>query len=431
MLRIGLFVALGAMLSLGCASPRSGMSDYGLLLHEYQRVEQVRRERAQLLETLVARVQLEHARPNHTPTDPTTLDVLVISGGGAYGAFGAGFIYAWGNEARAADAMPEFDIVTGVSTGALIAPFAFLNGRNVHPCACHGGALDKGDSEHVLGIYNGLGPRFAAFRGITALLPWSDGMYDTSRLRSKIESEMCTHLLDRLAAGHREHRTLLVGATDADLAQIRIWNLSEIASTEAPAAERTRRIRDVLLASAAIPAAFNAVEIDQHLYVDGGAREQLFLGADPAFVRELHARLLVQGIPFPRVRLWVVVNNKLALDPRITSRGWVDVARRSIENLVNSSTLFSLRDLYYFCEYANSVCPDYDFEMRFVCIPDYYTVEESDDLFDPRMIGNLTRLGLKLGAAPDVWCTEPPGLLTNKESDRCPGQPSGLAGAAP
>ena len=57
-----------------------------------------------------------------------TSNYLSLSGGGDNGAFGAGLLVGWTEQGS----RPEFNLVTGISTGALIAPFAYL-GKDYDP----------------------------------------------------------------------------------------------------------------------------------------------------------------------------------------------------------------------------------------------------------------------------------------------------------
>jgi predicted acylesterase/phospholipase RssA len=136
---------------------------------------------------------------------------LVLSGGGARGAFAAGVLRGWSE----AHTRPEFDVVTGVSTGALIAPFAFL-----------GPAYD----DRLEAIYTNIDDHDVFRRRPLAGLLWADSLADPTPLRNKISAEVTPDLLDRIAAEHRKGRRLYVATTDLDTKQQVVWDLGAIAA---------------------------------------------------------------------------------------------------------------------------------------------------------------------------------------------------------
>ena len=189
---------------------------------------------------------------------------LAISGGGDNGAYGAGFLNGW----TAAGTRPEFKVVTGISTGALIAPFAFLGPKYDH-------VLEK--------VYTTSSQKdIFKKRGIAAWL-FGDSMADTRPLASVIESYVTRALLDEIAAEYAKGRILLVGTTNLDSLEPVIWNMTAIAASQDPRA--VPLFRSILLASASIPGAFPPVMIDvnldgakyQEMHVDGGTIAQVFL----------------------------------------------------------------------------------------------------------------------------------------------------------
>jgi predicted acylesterase/phospholipase RssA len=189
-------------------------------------------------------------------------DFLAISGGGGDGAFAAGFLTGWTRSGL----RPQFEVVTGVSTGALAAPFAFLGPQ-------YDGVLKAvftkyGDSDLVID------------RGIFGFL--GSSRYDTAPLKRLIEQYMTDDVLNAIAREYSKGRRLVVQTTNIDAQRPVIWDLSAIAASQQP--DRRDLIVRVLLASSAIPAAFPPVRIRvnvngrtyDELHVDGGVTAQLF-----------------------------------------------------------------------------------------------------------------------------------------------------------
>jgi hypothetical protein len=196
------------------------------------------------------------------PLPPTHF--LAISGGGDDGAFGSGVLVGWTD----AGDRPQFDIVTGVSTGSLIAPFAFL-----------GPAYDP----QLRQVYTTISPDdIFVRRGIIGGL-FSDAFSDTTPLSNTISRFFDAAMMEAIAREYAKGRLLLIGTTNLDAEQPVIWNIGAIAASGHP--ESLELIRKILRASSAIPGYFQPVMIDvmldgerrQELHVDGGAIAQIFL----------------------------------------------------------------------------------------------------------------------------------------------------------
>ncbi len=191
-------------------------------------------------------------------------NLLSVSGGGADGAYGAGLITGWTRSGT----RPEFKLVTGISTGALTAPFAFL-----------GSAWDA----KLTAVYTEIKPAdIFQKRGLTAAI-WNDALSDSSPLWRLISRFADQEMLAAIAREYAKGRLLLIGTTDLDAGRPLFWNIGVIAASGQPQA--LELFRKILLASAAIPAFFPPVLFDvevngkhyQELHVDGGAIAQMFL----------------------------------------------------------------------------------------------------------------------------------------------------------
>jgi len=176
------------------------------------------------------------------------LELLALSGGGENGAFGAGLLCGW----TASGTRPEFNMVTGVSTGALIAPFAFLG---------------SGYDEQLRAVFTGLTPdELLKSRPYTAAL-FDDGMIDNAPLFLTISRHINEAMLAEIAAAYDKGRLLFISTTDLDAQLPVMWNIGAIAKSGHPRALDT--VRRIMLASAAIPGAFPPTMFDVTL--DGRA----------------------------------------------------------------------------------------------------------------------------------------------------------------
>src|SRR5262249_32381253 len=202
---------------------------------------------------------------------------LAISGGGDDGAFGAGFLSGWTKTGK----RPVFKLVTGVSTGALISPFAFL-----------GSAYD----ERLKSLYTGVSLQDIALKRSLLSVVYGDAMADTTPLWKLVKKYVTKEMVDAIAAEHRKGRILLVATTNLDVRRAVIWNITEIAATDAEG--KLDLIQKILIASAAIPGTFPPVMIDveadgqsyQEMHVDGGTASQVFVYPAAIQLHELAER---------------------------------------------------------------------------------------------------------------------------------------------
>jgi Patatin-like phospholipase len=162
-------------------------------------------------------------------------EFLAVSGGGEDGAFGAGLLSGW----TAAGNRPVFKVVTGISTGALTAPFAFLG---------------PGYDDELRAVYTEISAADVLLQRSLIAAILQDAAADTTPLRRTIAKYFDQRMLDAIAAEHAKGRILLIGTTNLDARQPIIWNLGEIAASGRPGA--LDLVHDILVASAAIPGAF-------------------------------------------------------------------------------------------------------------------------------------------------------------------------------
>lgn len=336
--------------------------------------------------------------------EPPVFDVLILSGGGDYGAFGAGFLRGWAQRTRAQDApdappiapvdhtlpdlrLPEFDVVTGVSTGALIAPYAFIG--------------DDASLQRVLDLYSEPKQDWVELRDLFFFLPGRESFMDTSGLWRDIRAQIDEEVIEKIAAGSRRGRVLAIGTTDLDLGVLKPWRLSLEAEVAAETGDPTR-VHEILLASAAIPGVFPPVIIDDTLYVDGGTTSNIIFGIDARAPSPLVplAHELYPDMPMPRIRYWVIINNQLGAAPRIVQPTWTSIVGASVSTAIRSSTIGSLRQLALLARFGQEA-EDLNVEFRYVAIPDdWRSPNPKAGIFDRDTMQSLARLGEKLGSMP-------------------------------
>src|SRR5215212_10674767 len=264
---------------------------------------------AGLQREFVAAAQRQLVSRGLPPTVPALeLDLLGISGGGENGAFGAGLLNGWTERGG----RPTFFLVTGISTGALSAPFAFLG-------SAWDAKLKSVFTEITLADV-------LVQRGYTAAI-WNDAMADNSPLFRTISRYLDEAMLAEIARAYENGRLLLIGTSNLDAQMPVLWNIGAIAQSGHPKAADT--VRRILLASSAIPGAFSPVLFDatldgrpfQELHVDGGAFAQVFLY--PNSVSQFRQARRARRQPVAPARAWVVRNGRL--DPE-----WASVDRRTL-----------------------------------------------------------------------------------------------------
>src|SRR6185437_9758785 len=224
----------------------------------------------QSIDGVIARIKSDadaHADAHKASTapSPVTADMLIISGGGDWGAFGAGFLKGWRTVHTGDMACPQFDVVTGVSTGALIAPFAFLG--------------DDASIDKVLNFYRNPKKDWVEPRHILSFLRGGASYADIPGLERDIKAALDPETVRRIAEQGNRGRILAVNTTNIDTAEARIFDVAKEARLAGPAG-KSDRIEQILLASSAIPGVFPPREIDGFLYVDGGITGNVLVG-DP------------------------------------------------------------------------------------------------------------------------------------------------------
>lgn len=317
------------------------------------------------------------------------IEILALSGGGGDGAFGAGLLAGWSEGGE----RPEFEVVTGISAGAIIAPFAFLGPR--HDDALHQIWTQYETSEIVTAqILPGL-------LGGAALA-------DTGPLEALMSKYIDKKLLREIAHEYRRGRILLIGTTNLDAQRPVVWNMGEIAASGHPHA--LELFRKVILASAAIPGAFPPVEIPvvaegksyDELHVDGGTTREVFVSPVNVPFRTYDA---LYHKP-PVRRLYIIKNGKITPEQQVVQAKTLPIVARSIYTLIKNQNLGELYRIYRMAQ-------DDGAAFNFIAVPETFNVK-SKEFFDPVYQSALFEEGRRLGRGKIPWVTQPPGQIPRK-----------------
>lgn len=309
---------------------------------------------------------------------------LAISGGGENGAFGAGLLVGW----TATGTRPVFKGVTGISTGALTAPFGFL-----------GPAYD----DELKEVYTTISAEDVLQpRGYLAAV-FQDAIADNTPLRRTIARYVDQSMLDEIAAEHAKGRILLIGTTNLDARRPVIWDIGKIAASGRPAA--LDLVRDILVASAAIPGAFPPVMIDveldgrtyEEMHVDGGASAQVFV-YPPSI--DIHARDAERGIERER-HLYVIRNARLDPDWAQVERRTFSILERTVLSLIQTQ---GVGDLYRI--YLAAQRDGIDFNLAYM--PESFTTPPEEP-FDTEYMRELFQVGYDMAIQGYPWAKAPPG----------------------
>lgn len=316
------------------------------------------------------------------------VDILMLSGGGQNGAFGAGFLRGWSR--RADQSMPRFDLVSGISTGALQAPYALLG---------TGAALDT-----LTALYA---------RAATSIAPTFDwwfwlrrtgGLVNTSRYDRTLAATIDGRFRDELRRAFTEDRQIVFATTDFDLGVGHLWSLGEALDTTTAGLVRARTL---LRAATAIPGIFPPVVIDGHVHADGGVVENVMPVLTRADYVQLAERLKAKGLGAVTVRVWVVMNLWSHGEPRV-----IDPASRRQMSGRSTSLLFYLHQpstllgLENLARAVSAEVPGMRMEVRVAAIPaSESTSPGASELFERRFMQRLDSIGFAKAQRTDPWDT--------------------------
>ncbi|HEY3224033.1 MAG TPA: patatin-like phospholipase family protein [Pseudolabrys sp.] len=333
-------------------------------------------------------------RRNMTRGVSATRHFLAISGGGDDGAFGAGLLVGWSDRGN----RPEFDVVTGVSTGALSAPFAFL-GRAYDP------QLKAVYTETSAGdIFEKRAPLLGAIAG--------DALTDNAPLRAMISRQLDETMVRRIAEEYKKGRLLFILTTNLDQGRPVIWNIGAIASSNHPKAREL--IVEVLLASTSIPVVFPPVMLDvtiageryQEMHVDGGTIAQAFLYPPSISLRTAAARVGIseKTLRTERRRVaYVIRNGRFTRPEESVKLQTVAIAKEALSTMIASS---GVNDTYRMFLLARRDGVDFNL----ASINNDFDVPYKGP-FDKGYMQTLFEYGYQKGRAGYPWQKAPPGYV--------------------
>ena len=335
--------------------------------------------------------------------------ILVLSGGGSAGAYGAGVLTGWSKTGT----RPDFKIVTGVSSGSLQSTFAFLGSdyddelTEIYTCYSTDDIYTK---RSLLGAVLG------------------ESAWDTAPLRKLIERYITSDVLAAVAAKHAEGYRLFIGTANMDTDEFIIWDMGAIASSDRP--EKLDRYRDVLLASSSIPVLFPPVyfdvEIDgenyYEMHVDGGIQAQLFLRGFMLDCEETFEEDVRRSDA--EVSLYMIRNGVAdkTITREVTEPSSLAIASATINQLVDLSTESSLFRVYV-------LTAKYGIDFNLAAIPDEAFPNFDSIKFDTAKMRELYDFAYQQAVSGYDWAKVPPGLDPTESIQPLPGRISNGASA--
>jgi hypothetical protein len=329
---------------------------------------------------------------------------LAISGGGENGAFGSGLLNGW----TASGTRPIFKLVTGISTGALLAPFAFL-----------GSDYDKQLKE----VYTTITDKDVYEKKSMLTAYWRDAVFGTAPLAEMIAKYIDQDVLDAVAREYKKGRILLVGTTQLDAERLVIWDMGAIASSSNPGA--LELFRKVLLASASMPVIFPPVYMNvtagdleyDEMHVDGGTLTEMMLYNEAIKPMVAHAKQakamvgneeLLKALMSRKRTLYIIRNDPVnpewkSVEPRLGN-----IAGRAIGTLVKSH---GEGDLYRI--YVLTLRDNIDYNLA--SVPADFNAP-SQGMFDPVYMNKLYNLAYEMAKNGYPWQKYPPGYQPLNET---------------
>ena len=316
---------------------------------------------------------------------------LAVSGGGADGAFGAGILVGWSD----AGTRPKFKLVTGISTGALIAPYAFL-----------GSDYDA----KLKAAYTTVSTKdIAKIPGLPTL--GSEALTDSSPLAKRIAQDVNEQMLADVAAAHRRGRRLYIGTTDMDAQRFVVWNMGAIAASGHPGAPDL--FRKVMLASASIPGVFPPVYIDvevdgqtyDEMHVDGGVITQVFFYESMLDIKKAAEAAGIASTGESAGAVYVIRNGKIYPEPQHTPRKLLAITGRAVSTMIKSASINDLGRIYMLSQRDNV-------EFNYIGVPGDFAIE-SEEAFDPKLMNALFELGYQTARQGDFWHKAPVEAMKN------------------
>jgi hypothetical protein len=313
-------------------------------------------------------------RQSLKPDAKGEIDALAISGGGANGAYGAGLLYGWSKSGP----RPEFQLVTGVSAGALLAPFAFL-----------GPAWDNELHQAYFGpaIAHLMQPRL-----LLGLL--TPGLYSKAPLEDLVRSYVTDRFIKAVAAEHAKGRRLLVGTTNLDTEQLVVWDMGAIAAKGGVEAQEL--FTNVLVASASVPGVYapSMIKVESvghafsEMHVDGQTESAFF-----AIPQALFLTKPVTPPPF-HAHLFIIINGQVESQFAVTHRSTIPILGRTIDAGSKAAIRSEIVSTAQFCQRTGC-------ELSVSSLP--ATVKDDSSDFDEVHLESLFAAGEAASVSASGW----------------------------
>ncbi len=327
------------------------------------------------------------------PPEGKKYNILALSGGGKYGSFSAGVLNGWTESGT----RPTFDLVTGVSTGSIVAVYAFL-----------GSEYDAKLRE----FYTTVTTRQVLNNKWLPIALFTDSLASSAPLKRLIDKAVDQQLLDAVAAGHRCGRRLLVGTTNLDTKRLIVWDIGAIAASDRP--DKAELFRKIVLASASVPGEFPPVRIDvevdgkkyTELHVDGGVTSEVFVRLPHLTLEPGH---LDRGPrPLAGSNVYAIIAGKLYADPECIRPRLFGILGKSVSSLIYAMTQNDLLRIYTLSLLTGM-------KFHFTSLRQDYVDKGDALLFDPVELVALFNEGVTVGRNTDGWRTNPPGTNANEQ----------------
>jgi predicted patatin/cPLA2 family phospholipase len=330
------------------------------------------------------RAKIKAAAPPGVPER----NILCLSGGGSLGAYPAGVIYGW----TCRGDRPTFDVVCGISTGAMCAPFAFL-----------GPKYDEKMKQFFTTLTNDDVYKKKIVRGLLG----GEAFTDNAPLGKIVDDVLTDEFVADLAAAHASGRRLYVGTTTEEGRRAVVWDIGEIATRDGPCDRQL--IRQILLGSASIPGFFPPQKINVNIdgkwyserHVDGGVSQSIFLR--PPYVPPEKRNDKAQS-SFTKTKVYAIVAGKLFSDPVATDSKALSLAGESISTMMYAMTRGDLIRMYQGALLAGA-------DMYISAIPAGFETYLSPVDFNPAETSRLFNEGVRQSREGTAWRTEPPYAL--------------------
>ncbi|MBN2291812.1 MAG: patatin-like phospholipase family protein [Pirellulales bacterium] len=322
------------------------------------------------------------------------LNVLALSGGGSLGAFTAGVLNGW----TANGTRPTFDVVTGTSTGALIAPLAFLG-------PCHDARIRE--------LYTNVTSDDIYRKRMKPAVLWSDSAASSEPLERMIANNMDQRMLYAVASAHCQGRHLFIGTTNLDTGRLVIWDMGAIAASGRPGS--LELFRKIILASSSVPGFFPPVPIEicvngrryTELHADGGTTSQVFLRGsmldlNPEEIRAGHKPLLGS-------RVYIIIAGKSFPDPKCLKLHALSIAPAALSALTSAQTRNDVVRIFTLSLLTGM-------EFRLAAVPQEFPVGEDSMEFDTHLMRRLYNEGYRMARCGRAWRKSPPVVDPSEQS---------------